>query len=109
MLGPRSMVAARYAALPAAELKRVQVGGLEAIYHLPSGITHLLAEPVPDLLDALARLGPGRFADTAEVLQLIADRFDIEGDDPAEPHEAVLAERLAELAALGLIAILHDK
>ena len=35
---------------------------------------------------------------------MIADRFDVAGDDPAEAHEAVLAERLAELAALGLIA-----
>lgn len=102
------MPAVRYAALPDAALKRVQLGALEAIYHKPSGITHLLAEPVPDLLDALRLLGPGRFADVSQILGLIADRFDIQGDDPAEAHETVLAERLAELAALGIVAIAQD-
>lgn len=99
----------RYAALPAAALKRVAIGGLEAVYHIPSGITHLLAEPSPELLDVLARLGPGRFVDVPQVLRLVSDRFDLAGDDPAEAHQAVLAERLAELSALGLIAISHDQ
>lgn len=94
----------RYAALPGSELKRVAIGGLEAVYHKPSGITHLLAEPSPDLLDELERTGPGRFVDAAQLLRLIAARFDVAGDDPAETHEAVLAGRLAELATLGLIA-----
>ncbi len=94
-----------YAALPADALKRVTLGGLEAIYHLPSGITHLLAEPVPDLLDMLERQGPDRFVTPDELLALIGERFDVEGDDPAEPPQAVLAERLAELAALGLVAV----
>lgn len=94
-----------YAALPASALKRVTLGGLEAIYHLPSGITHLLAEPVPDLLDMLEQQGPGRFVTPDQLLLLIGERFDIEADDPAEPPGAVLAERLAELAALGLVAV----
>ena len=94
-----------YAALPASALKRVSLGGLEAIYHLPSGITHLLAEPVPDLLDMLERQGPGRFVTPEELLLLIGERFDIEADDPAELPQAVLAERLDELAALGLVAV----
>lgn len=98
------MAAASFAALPAASLKRVTLGGLEAIYHVPSGITHLLAEPVPDLLDALASLKPGQTASAAQILAMMAERFDIVGDDPAESAEAVVAERLAELAALGLIA-----
>jgi PqqD family protein of HPr-rel-A system len=92
-----------YAALPGSALKRVAIGGLEAVYHKPSGITHLLAEPSPDLLDELERTGAGRFVNAEQLLQMIAARFDVAGDDPAETHEAVLAERLAELAALGLI------
>ncbi|MDM7956448.1 HPr-rel-A system PqqD family peptide chaperone [Blastomonas sp.] len=98
----------RFAALPETALKRVPLGGLEAIYHVPSGITHLLAEPVPDLLDALARLGPGKAASAAEVLVAVAERFDIVGDDPGEAPVAVVAERLAELAQLGLVAVRHD-
>jgi PqqD family protein of HPr-rel-A system len=94
-----------YAALPSDALKRVTLGGLEAIYHLPSGITHLLAEPVPDLLDMLEREGPDHFVTPDELLALIGERFDVEADDPAEPPQAVLAERLAELAALGLVAV----
>jgi PqqD family protein of HPr-rel-A system len=100
--------APRFSALPATALKRVPLGGLEAIYHVPSGITHLLAEPVPDLLDALAHLEPGESASAAQVLALVAQRFDIIADDPSEPAEAVVAERLAELAQLGLVAIDRD-
>lgn len=92
-----------FAALPPAALKRVSVGGLEAIYHVPSGITHLLAEPVPELLDALGEAGNGRFVTSGELAARIAQRFDLVGDDPAEAPETVLAERLGELAALGLV------
>lgn len=97
-----------YAALPARDLKRVALGGLEAIYHLPSGITHLLAEPVPDLLDMLAAQAPGRYSTPDEVLALIGEQFDVEGDDPGEQPQAVLAERLSELAALGLVLVQAD-
>ncbi len=102
------MAAHLYAALPDAALKRVPLGGLEAIYHVASGITHLLAEPVPDLLDALARLEQGKSATAAQVLALVSQRFDIIGDEPGEAPEAVLEERLAELAALGLVAIARN-
>lgn len=102
------MPAQRFAALPTAALKRVPLGGLEAIYHVPSGITHLLAEPVPDLLDALARLESGQCATAAQVLALVAERFDIVGDDPGEAPEAVVGERLAELGGLGLVTIVTD-
>lgn len=102
------MSALRFAALPDADLKRVPLGGLEAIYHVPSGITHLLAEPVPDLLDALAGLEPGQSATAAQVLALVSQRFDIVGDDPEEAPEAVLTERLTELGLLGLIAMTHN-
>ncbi|MGQ3176810.1 MAG: HPr-rel-A system PqqD family peptide chaperone [Blastomonas fulva] len=102
------MALPRFSALPASALKRVPLGGLEAIYHVPSGITHLLAEPVPDLLDALAQLPPGESVTPAQVLALVAERFDIVGDEPGEAPEAVVAERLAELGALGLVVIARD-
>lgn len=99
------MTGPRFSALPRMALKRVPLGGLEAIYHVESGITHLLAEPVPDLLDVLAALPPGQSATAGEVLAMVARRFDIIGDEPDESPESVLAERLAELAALGLVII----
>jgi len=96
-----------FAALAPDAIRRVRLGGLEAIYHMPSGITHLLAEPVPDLLDALAQQGPGRFMTAQQLLIRIAEDFDIEGDDPRELPERVLEERLTELASLGLVTLQH--
>ena len=93
-----------FAALPPAALRRVRLGGLEAVYHVPSGITHLLAEPVPDLLDMLEALGPDRFVTPAGLAARISERFDLVHDEPVEVPETVLAERLGELAALGIIA-----
>lgn len=92
-----------FAALNGGALKRVRLGGLEAIYHVPSGITHLLAEPVPELLDALDEAGAGQFVTSAQLVTRIAERFELVGDDPEEAAETVLAERLEELAALGLV------
>jgi len=94
-----------YAALPGHALKRVRLGGLEAIYHAPSGITHLLAGPVPELLDALDAVGAGTFVTAERLVAQIARRFDLVGDDPQERPETVLGERLAELAALGLVRV----
>lgn len=67
---------------------------LVAIFHRPSGVTHLLASPAPEMLEALVA-GP---ADAAELVARLAARFDLEGD-----AEAAVAARLAELAAAGLV------
>jgi PqqD family protein of HPr-rel-A system len=99
------VTARTYAALPDHALKRVALGGLEAIYLRASGMTHLVAEPLPDLIDALGTLGPGQFASAADIVQLMAERFDIVADDPGEAAESIIAERLGELAALGLVAM----
>jgi PqqD family protein of HPr-rel-A system len=87
------MAGPRYIADPADELKAVPLDGLVAIFHRPSGITHLLAPPAPQILEALA----GRAAAADLLLARIGERFEVEGGAEA------LAARLAELEAAGLV------
>ena len=62
---------------------------MTAVYDRRSGQTHLVAEPIAELLGLVANGG-------ATVTEL-ASRLDLGGD------EAVLTDRLDELAAAGLI------
>ena len=48
------MSATRYRAPPAAEVVLADLDELVAVFHRASGITHLVAPPVPDLLAAMA-------------------------------------------------------
>jgi PqqD family protein of HPr-rel-A system len=67
---------------------------LTAVYHRPSGITHLLAAPAPEILDALG----GEWLDLDTLLARLAARFELaDADAPA------LAARLDELVAAGLV------
>ncbi|WP_230480517.1 HPr-rel-A system PqqD family peptide chaperone [Sphingomonas sp. Leaf21] len=69
-----------------------------AVFHRPSGLTHLLTEPAPQILDLLANGG----AMTADALLRALSRHyelgDAEGDGAAMLHA-----RLMELEAAGLI------
>lgn len=76
-------------------LARVELEGLTILFHAPSGMTHLLAPPGPQILAALA----GRPGDARAVLGRIAETFEVEANDP----EAAIAARLAELEAAGLV------
>ena len=89
------MAASRYAADPSESLRTVELEGLTLLYHRPSGLTHFLAPPAPQILEAIAA-GP---ATAAEIAQAIGERFEIESEDPA----AAIAARLAELEAAGLV------
>jgi PqqD family protein of HPr-rel-A system len=73
----------------------VPLDTLTALYDQASGQTHLLASPLPEILEALDA-GP---ADIAVLTARLAAGFDLDGEDV----EAVIAARLAELAALGLV------
>lgn len=88
----------RFRPLDRAELLVRELAPLTLIYHRRSGVTHMLAEPVPQILDGLARLGE---ADAATLAGWLADRFDLVADHGAA--EAVIASRLVELADLGLV------
>ncbi|MFL6858516.1 MAG: HPr-rel-A system PqqD family peptide chaperone [Allosphingosinicella sp.] len=89
MAGPRYI-----ADLPEAA-RRVEIEGLILLYHRPSGATHVLAPPAPQILDALA----GNAADADALAARLSERFDLTADDAP----AAMAARLAELEAAGLV------
>jgi PqqD family protein of HPr-rel-A system len=82
-----------YHAPPAATLLRTRFDILDAVYDRRSALTHLVAEPVPAILDSLAA-GPAR---AAELMRRLSDDYAIEGE------LAALRARLDELVALGLV------
>lgn len=109
----------RYRAAAAADLVRVELDELTAVFDRRSGQTHLLASPLPEMLDAL---GDAEWALAAFVEHLASD-FEI-SSAPAEVGvlaastvragqgsglcrstevEALIAARMAELVALGLV------
>lgn len=74
--------------------KLVTLDGLSAIYHRASGATHVVAEPVPQILEAL-----GQDALTlAQLLARLGAAYDL-----ADADEGALTARLDELTALGLV------
>jgi PqqD family protein of HPr-rel-A system len=89
------MAGPRYLADPHEQRRAVELEGLTILFHAPSGMTHLLAPPGPQILAALA----DREGDADEVLRRISEGFEVEADDPA----AAIAARLAELEAAGLV------
>ncbi|HEX8482801.1 MAG TPA: HPr-rel-A system PqqD family peptide chaperone [Allosphingosinicella sp.] len=89
------MAASLYTADAPGTVRLVEMEGLTLLYHRPSGLTHFLAPPAPQILSVLAR-GP---ASAAEIASSMGETFEIESDDPA----AAIAARLAELEAAGLV------
>ncbi len=85
------MAAIRYIADAQEAVTVVELDGLSALFHAPSGITHIVAPPAPEILAAL-REGP---ADAAELLRRLRRHYEIEGD--------ALEARLEELAQAGLV------
>lgn len=82
----------RYRAAPAEALLVRPLDAFTAIFHRPSGQTHLLLEPAPEILDAL---GDG-WLTLSGIADALSARFDLDGAEG-------LAERLEELAAAGLV------
>jgi PqqD family protein of HPr-rel-A system len=83
----------RYAADAPASRRVVELDALVAIFHRPSGTTHLLAPPAPELLDALGE-GP---SDAATLLARLGEHYDI-----ADASIDAIAARLDELVSVGL-------
>lgn len=78
---------------PVGTLLRTPLDIFDALYDRRSGLTHLVSEPVPAILDALAEAP----AHAADLIARLAEDYALEGE------VAALAARLAELAALGLV------
>jgi PqqD family protein of HPr-rel-A system len=97
------MAGALYIAEPEAAVSAVALDGLSLLFHAPSGMTHIVAAPAPEILDALGE-GP---ADAVELTRRLRARFDFDGDDPGSGSgagaEAVIRARLDELEAAGLV------
>ena len=72
----------------------VELEPFTALFHRPSGTTHLLVEPAPQLLEALAETP----LTLPELRERLADRFDL-----PDGTDAAFAARLEELVAAGLV------
>tara|TARA_B100000929_G_scaffold243668_1_gene201435 strand:+ start:644 stop:934 length:291 start_codon:yes stop_codon:yes gene_type:complete len=83
-----------YIRAAAADLVWHPLEALTLVYDRRSGITHIVVEPVPEIMEAMGD-APASAADLAERL---GARFDLEGD-----AASLIGARLTELAALGLI------
>jgi PqqD family protein of HPr-rel-A system len=85
-----------YEAEPADGLLIEPLDAMTLIYHRRSGVTHMVAEPVPEMLQVMA----GDSIDAGEVLTRLAATFDLDESDDAL---ASVTARLEELAELGLV------
>jgi PqqD family protein of HPr-rel-A system len=91
-----SDAAPRFRADPADCFRVAQLDEFAALYHRRSGVTHIISEPVPEILAALA--DQPRTID--ELLDYLSTHHKLEGG--GEIREA-LVERLAELELAGLV------
>jgi PqqD family protein of HPr-rel-A system len=85
-----------YIAESADQLWVEPLDAITLIYQRRSGITHMVAEPVPEILAAMG----GEVVTAAMLIAKLSDQFDLATDDGAE---AIVTARLEELAELGLI------
>ena len=68
---------------------------MTTIFQKSSGMTHIVADPVPAIIDVMA----DEVLNISQVLAKLADKYDIEDGDDAEN---IVAARLEELCQLGL-------
>lgn len=87
----------RYRAASPEALLTCELDAFVALFHRPSGATHLIASPAPEIL---ATLG-GDALDRDALLARLAQQFDL-GDASGEALDA----RLAELVEAGLVETL---
>lgn len=86
----------RFVADPAADCPQVRIDGFAILYHRPSGMTHVVASPIPEMLAVIAD-DP---ADIGQIVARLEAEHDLAGDDALD---AIVAARIAELEAAGLV------
>lgn len=86
----------RYIADCAEAVRIVELDGLTAVYHRPSGMTHLLATPAPQILAVIANDA----AEPTEIIERMGRLFEVEAGESARQ---ALDARLVELEAAGLV------
>lgn len=91
---------ARWRAEPASMLIVRPVEELQLIFHRPSGLTHIVTEPAPQILAALA----DQQLTMDELLQRLSMQYEL-SDDPEEAGGMAhaLMARVEELRQLGLV------
>ena len=83
-----------YARVPLSTLRIVPLDELTLIYHRASGQTHVVAPPIPELLEILDETP----CDITTLLAHLTARFDL-----GDPDFEVLTARLDELVDIGLV------
>lgn len=87
----------KYRAAAEEDLIWHELDSMTLLYHRTSGITHMLADPAPAILEVMEGLS----LTAAEIAAQLTARFDIESDIDAEN---IVIARLEELSGLGLVA-----
>ncbi|MBO9696229.1 MAG: HPr-rel-A system PqqD family peptide chaperone [Sphingopyxis sp.] len=85
-----------YRAAPAGALRVEPLGALTAIFDRRSMQTHLVVSPMPEILEAMGEDA----CNVAALAARLAASFDLDSEGDVRP---ILAERLAELTAMGLV------
>ncbi|MBB3981875.1 PqqD family protein of HPr-rel-A system [Sphingobium fontiphilum] len=89
-----------YRAEPETALVVRPLDDIVLLYHRPSGQTHMVVSPVPEILEALCAGGDG---DAAAVHDWLAQTHDL---GPREQAISAIAAHLADMAAIGLVRAL---
>ena len=89
-----------YRAEPADQRLIEPLNSMTLIYQRRSGLTHIVTEPVPQILAAMG----DDAVDVATLHERLVEQFDLGEADEAE---VVIGARLNELAELGLVERVH--
>ena len=87
----------KYRAAPKDDLIWHDLDSMMLLYHRPSGITHMLADPVPAIIDVMDNAP----LTAAEIAARLTALFDLETGVDAED---IVIARLDELRTLGLVS-----
>tara|TARA_R110000824_G_scaffold88223_1_gene216989 strand:- start:77 stop:361 length:285 start_codon:yes stop_codon:yes gene_type:complete len=78
-----------------------ELDSMTLLFHRSSGITHMLADPAPAILEVMSDAA----ISAPEIAARLKAEFDLES---AGDTEDIIHARLAELADLGLVASVPD-